>query len=70
MKRGPKPKRREINITMGFHPDEYAEIKELAQENGLTFHDQCRKMQRLALDIERAIVRQLERDNAARESSK
>lgn len=58
-------KRRDITISLGFHPDEYAEIKELAQENGLTFHEQCRKMQRLALDIEHAIAKQLERAKVA-----
>lgn len=52
------PKRRDIHITLGFHPDEYAEIKELATASGLTFHEQVRKMTRLALDIEEAIIRQ------------
>lgn len=55
------PKRRDIHITLGFHPDEYAEIKELATASGLTFHEQVRKMTRLALDIEEAITNQVYR---------
>jgi len=58
MKPGPKPRRKEIHITMGYHPAEYAEIKSLATYNGVTFHEQVRMLTRFALDVENAIMEQ------------
>jgi hypothetical protein len=54
-----KPGRRIVlSTTIKFDADEYAAIRELAHQNGISFHDQVYRLCMMSLDIERAIEQQ------------